>query len=182
MWGKAILVIYTKKVDWNTLFWIQLQLKDVGAHVNTVHWGVSSQRNGFIAAVSMHVPLSITLCGKSKVPQFTFVEEGTAFHSWQGTCMVETVDHDVCANLVYFIVIWSQTLMLDMPKSFQGIKVRCFQNTINKISCQVHWISVVINTEIIKSWDNCRELWKKTDQVSWMARIMQMEPCAASAG
>lgn len=57
MWGKAISVIYTEKIDWNTLFWIQFQIKDVGAHKNAVHTGVSSQSNDFIAAVYMHVSL-----------------------------------------------------------------------------------------------------------------------------
>lgn len=50
-------VIYTEKIDGNTLFWIQFQIKDVGAHKNAVCTGVSSQSNDYIAAVCMHVPL-----------------------------------------------------------------------------------------------------------------------------
>lgn len=36
---------------------MEFQIKDVGAHKNAVHSGVSSQSNNFIAAIYMHVPL-----------------------------------------------------------------------------------------------------------------------------
>lgn len=56
MWGKAISVIYTEKIDQNTLFWVQFEIKDVGAHKNSARSGVPSQSNDFTAAVCRGVP------------------------------------------------------------------------------------------------------------------------------